>query len=88
MSERHQTNDQQPWSPPDLCSSAFLADWMQAKSVIDSIMNEPAKDRLLLCYAFPSLLIDMQGMGNCDPMMNETCGKDVVEAFNLVVTCW
>ena len=51
-------------------------------------MNESAKDKLLLCYALHSLLIDMQGRVNCDPMMNETCGKDIVEALDLVVTCW
>ena len=48
---------------------------MQVRSVIDSIMDEAGKDKPLLCYALRSLLIDMQGRGNCDPMMNETCSE-------------
>ena len=48
---------------------------MQVRSVIDSIMNEAGKDQLLPRRALASLLIDRQGRGNCDPMMDETCGK-------------
>ena len=74
-SEEYPTNCQRSRSPLHFCSSAFIADWMQVSSVIESIMEKARNDELLLRYALHSLLIVMQGRGNFDPMMKRICGK-------------